>query len=750
MTVCQRLHLLSVVLLGTACGESTKAGTELPVVRAAKLVLTSSPVSVVNRVPFSTQPVVQLVDANGRFVAQSGTQIAATMSSGGGVLSGAVAAVTDASGKAAFTDLQIAGAVGARTLEFAATGLASVNATVTLTAGAASRIAVSAGNQAIAPAGAAVAQPPAVRVVDADGNAVAGTVVSFTVGSGGGTVTGGTATTSAEGIATVGSWRLGAVAGEQTLIATAAGLTGSPVTFVASATVLLDNVSPALAAVAPLARATFAALDQLGGPWPVTWLVNGVPGGSTATGLISSGGEYVAPAVIPEGDTVVITAVSTQDATRRVSAIAYFMPTLAQRDYYVQFPRVMTVGQRTKTRVLWVPPTGVTSITFVERAGCSNPTPPCGGASTPLQSVGNGVLMFELDPTIALSGYRPNSLHNLAGFLDLRDAAGTLTRRTLLGVNVREAQTPDVAITPLASDAQRSAFVLNLRVDAPLLGVAASPSVTSRALQLLGDRFDFLAIVANVTSGNNRFYAGVRNDVRGIGLQQFNNSVGHGSAGRLRGLVHYPSDEYFDPQSALAHEVGHAWISFAVDTLLRVGNPHWPLSDIGNESVMGVSIPGSGAGGFFQYGLVAAGNGLYRLEARSQGGRYTMWDLYLMGLVPRDSVPPALILPRSLSLNAITPGLLTPATTYTIDEYVAAHGARAPAAGASPSEFTIATVVLSYGRLLTPAELSYFDAAAARMESTIPLPLTIGFGVGDSNPFWVVSGGRARLRARLN
>src|SRR2546422_6736165 len=46
----------------------------------------------------------------------------------------------------------------------------------------------------------------------------------------------GTQTTTASGIATVGSWTLSATAGTNTLTATSSGLTGSPVTFTAEGT----------------------------------------------------------------------------------------------------------------------------------------------------------------------------------------------------------------------------------------------------------------------------------------------------------------------------------------------------------------------------------------------------------------------------------------------------------------------------------------------------------------------------------
>jgi hypothetical protein len=83
-------------------------------------------------------------------------------------------------------------------------------------------------------AGTAVTERPAVEVTDASGNGVANVSVTFAVASGGGSVTGETQTTDADGIAVVGSWTLGTAVGVNTLRATAEGLTGSPVVFVAT------------------------------------------------------------------------------------------------------------------------------------------------------------------------------------------------------------------------------------------------------------------------------------------------------------------------------------------------------------------------------------------------------------------------------------------------------------------------------------------------------------------------------------
>ena len=71
----------------------------------------------------------------------------------------------------------------------------------------------------------AVNTPPAVEVTDTAGLPVPNAQVTFAVTSGGGSVTGGSATTGSDGIATVGSWTV--QLGANTLRATAAGSSGS-------------------------------------------------------------------------------------------------------------------------------------------------------------------------------------------------------------------------------------------------------------------------------------------------------------------------------------------------------------------------------------------------------------------------------------------------------------------------------------------------------------------------------------------
>jgi hypothetical protein len=58
----------------------------------------------------------------------------------------------------------------------------------------------------------------------------------------------------------------------------------------------------------------------------VTWLVAGIQGGSTTTGSISPSGLYTAPASVPSGGTVTITARSAADGTKSASASVSISP----------------------------------------------------------------------------------------------------------------------------------------------------------------------------------------------------------------------------------------------------------------------------------------------------------------------------------------------------------------------------------------------------------------------------------------
>src|SRR5207247_9118617 len=109
-------------------------------------------------------------------------------------------------------------------------------APVRVPAGAATWTAAQGQTSWTATVGTAVTPSPAVIVQDQFGNPVALVGVRFDVTGGGGTANPVTTSSNASGIATT-SWTLGVLPGQNTLTATATGLTGSPVTFTATGTI---------------------------------------------------------------------------------------------------------------------------------------------------------------------------------------------------------------------------------------------------------------------------------------------------------------------------------------------------------------------------------------------------------------------------------------------------------------------------------------------------------------------------------
>lgn len=97
---------------------------------------------------------------------------------------------------------------------------------------------------------------------------------------------------------------------------TGAGDTGSK----APAPAVTVSVSPASASVAVGAQQQFTATVQSSSNTAVTWQVNGVTGGNSTVGTISSSGLYLAPTGVPTPNTVTVTAISQADSSASASA----------------------------------------------------------------------------------------------------------------------------------------------------------------------------------------------------------------------------------------------------------------------------------------------------------------------------------------------------------------------------------------------------------------------------------------------
>ena len=174
--------------------------------------------------------VVSVLDEDDEAIA--GVVVTFSVTGGGGILS-STTATTDANGQAT-TTLTLTLGSDAETTTVAATveGLESVTFTVTAVGQATpDSLAKVSGDGQEGLAGAVLAEPFVVSVLDEDGAAIAGAVVTFAVTAGGGTLSSTTSTTDANGRAAT-RLTLGSDAGTNTVSATVEGL--EPVTFTAT------------------------------------------------------------------------------------------------------------------------------------------------------------------------------------------------------------------------------------------------------------------------------------------------------------------------------------------------------------------------------------------------------------------------------------------------------------------------------------------------------------------------------------
>jgi hypothetical protein len=212
----------------------------------------------------ATHPAVVVKDAYNNV--KPGVSVTFAVFSGGGSATGTT--INTNAGGAAQVGGWTLGAAGSNTLTatVSGSGIAGNPATFTATAtpvtGPAS-VTIFTGNAQMGLVGHALNVRPAVRVTDAGNAPVAGASVAFAVASGGGSITGATATTNAGGVAQVGNWVIGASDGTNTLTATVpgAGITGNPVTFTATGAtgtfdITIQNVGPELS---PAAQSAFDA-----------------------------------------------------------------------------------------------------------------------------------------------------------------------------------------------------------------------------------------------------------------------------------------------------------------------------------------------------------------------------------------------------------------------------------------------------------------------------------------------------------
>jgi adhesin/invasin len=293
--------------LGATAGTytlSVSVGTLSPVIftatarsgaaAAVTIVAGNNQTAIVGRT-LTVDPSVRIADAFGNPIV--GQEVVFEVTAGGG--SAVVRRpLTDANGVATVGAWTLGESPGTNTLRATATGLTiagnPATFTATATAGAPAAISAVAGTNQSAVAGQLVANAPSVVVRDNRGNPVSGVSVTFSIGSGGGTVTGATAVTNTAGIATVGSWRLGATAGAQSLVArlndlpdvvfTATATPGAASQILAVSNTAVGPLTVAFAQASPLLPSV-RVTDALGNP--VAGVVVTFELGNNSSGVIT-------------------------------------------------------------------------------------------------------------------------------------------------------------------------------------------------------------------------------------------------------------------------------------------------------------------------------------------------------------------------------------------------------------------------------------------------------------------------------
>ncbi|NHZ86184.1 MAG: T9SS type A sorting domain-containing protein [Planctomycetia bacterium] len=276
--------------------------------------------------------------------------------------------------------------------------------------------------------------------------------------------------------------------------------------------------------------------------------------------------------------------------------------------------------------------------------------------------------------------------------------------------------------------------------------------VTKKLYSVLPDIFDFIIIMPahqifkpDTYTENVPYFVRAKNEVQNIGIDIFDNTANFGSAGKLMGTIFHS----WGYGAILDHEIGHAWCADIGESLglCKVEDAygwisnHWNYqSDIGGQMTAFFPNPNADYGAGH---LLDNGDGTWRIEREPTDNMpYSMLDLYAMGLIPKEEVPPIHILHDIDQTNylAVTAAKVD---TITIDDIIAAEGGeRIPSFNDSPKEFNVAFVVVKHKEFTAP-EFAFYSNISKFFASEEA-------GYGSITPFYSATGGRARLDPTLH
>ena len=272
-------------------------------------------------------------------------------------------------------------------------------------------------------------------------------------------------------------------------------------------------------------------------------------------------------------------------------------------------------------------------------------------------------------------------------------------------------------------------------------GPGHAVTLTRRVLQgRFADDFDFVIITFDPEQPRVRPPGGahsrVSNNVRGLGYSIILPHDQWGGTVRLRSVVMLRHPDNLREGPSL-HEIAHHW---GATLIPGVEWAHWGLTGVGGQ--LGGWAPGS---------LEAVGDGLYRgadpagdpfRTDGTVGNRipYAPLELYMMGFLPPDSVPPVEIAFGGRMVDTLTATFRADSIgVRTIDRIVKDFSPRRPAAAESQRHFRVLYVVLG----ITPLDAQETAVLAHDIEQFTRTAPDDRDGLVN---FWEATGGRATIR----
>jgi hypothetical protein len=207
----------------------------------------------------------------------------------------------------------------------------------------------------------------------------------------------------------------------------------------------------------------------------------------------------------------------------------------------------------------------------------------------------------------------------------------------------------------------------------------------------------------------------VKNDVRHIGMPITDRTAQFGSSGTLKSVIYHS----FGDVSIMDHEMGHTWAAYLGSAWGLLGYDdasHWnEKTDIAGQMSRYYFTEDYQTIGHF----MDNGDGTWKIIPNSTPEKYSQLELYAMGLIPPEQVPPIHVLSN---IDASDPehATATVVRTVTIDQIMESEGGpRIPAFPDTQKDFKVAFIVTS-DVPYNDAAYAYFSILAYRLMSTQP------------------------------